>query len=208
MTRTRIKICGISDVEQARAVSDAGADALGLVFYPQSPRHVNLERAVEICRAVSPLLTIVGLFVDPKQSAVEEVLARCPIHLLQFHGNENARFCEGFARPYVKALRMRPELDVDAAIADYRSASAFLFDAYTPGVPGGTGSTFDWARLPSLYVPWLLAGGLTAENVGQAMRASAPPAVDVSGGVEVAPGRKDPRLISQFVQAVRAADAG
>lgn len=206
MTRTRIKICGIRRVEDAQQVGDSGADALGLVFYPPSPRAVSVEQAASISAVAAPLLTVVGLFVDPSAGQVEAVLARCAIDVLQFHGEESAAFCEQFRRPYIKALRMAPGLDIPAAVAAHPRARAFLFDAWQPGLPGGTGRTFDWARLPALERPWLLAGGLGPDNVAEAIAATGAPAVDVSGGVERAPGEKDGERIRRFVAAVRAAD--
>lgn len=206
MPRTRVKICGIRTVEDAVAVAAAGADALGLVFYAPSPRAVDLATAAAICRAADPLLSLVALFVDPRPEAVTAVLERCPVDLLQFHGAEDAAFCEQFRTPYIKALPMRPGLDVAAAVAAHPRARAFLFDAWQPGRAGGTGQTFDWGRLPAVSRPWLLAGGLDADNVGAAIAALHPPAVDVSGGVESAPGRKDAERVRRFIAQVRAAD--
>lgn len=204
--RTRVKICGISNVEQARAVSESGADALGLVFYDKSPRAVDVATAREICSVAAPLVSIVALFVDAPADTVRAVTRECQVDLLQFHGSERADFCEQFERPYIKALRMTPGLDVAAELRTHPRARAWLFDSYRAGVPGGTGETFDWTRLPSLSQPWLLAGGLNPDNVGAAIRVARPPAVDVSGGVERAPGEKDPDLIRRFIDAVRSAD--
>lgn len=206
MPRTRVKICGIRRPEDARAVAHAGADALGLVFYPRSPRAVDPDTAAVICRAAPPLLTLVALFVDPQPAEVAAVLARCPVDLLQFHGTEDAAFCEQFQRPYVKAVPMRPGLDVAREVALHPRARAFLFDAWRPGQAGGTGQTFDWQRLPPVPRPWLLAGGLNEDNVGAAIAALHPSAVDVSGGVESAPGHKDARRLQRFIARVRAAD--
>jgi phosphoribosylanthranilate isomerase len=203
---TRVKICGISTVEQARWVCDSGADALGLVFHAASPRAVEPATAREICAAIDPLLSVVALFVDAPEDAVREVLAQCPIDQLQFHGEESPEYCASFRRPYIKALRMRPGLDVSAAARDYAAARALLLDSYRPGVAGGTGETFDWGRVPELQRPWMLAGGLTPDNVAGAMTRLRPPAVDVSGGVESAPGQKDPALLRRFIAAVRATD--
>lgn len=204
--RTRVKICGITDRAQAAAVCEAGADALGLVFYADSPRAVSLEQAAQISAAVAPLVTVVALFVDPPAALVRDVLSACAVDQLQFHGDEDASFCEQFERPYIKALRMRPELDLAAAMAGHPRARSLLFDSYRPGVPGGTGECFDWSRLPALARPWMLAGGLGPDNVGAAISTLRPPAVDVSGGVESAPGIKDPDLVRRFVQAVGEAD--
>ena len=203
---TRIKICGVTTPAAALAACDAGADALGLVFYAPSRRAVSVAQAVEILAAMPPLVTSVGLFVDPEAPEVEAVLADCALDCLQFHGQENAEFCRQFGRPYIKAVSMRPEVDIEAVLAEHRAARAFLFDAWREDAPGATGETFDWRRLPEIRRPWMLAGGLTADNVGAAIRQLAPPAVDVSGGVESAPGTKDPVRIRQFVAAVREAD--
>jgi phosphoribosylanthranilate isomerase len=206
VARTRVKICGIRSAGDACAAVDAGADALGLVFYAASARAVDVAAAARICNAVAPLVSIVALFVEPTVQEVERVLAACPVDLLQFHGDEDAPFCEQFQRPYLKALRMRPGLDVGGAMARHPRARAFLFDAWHPEQPGGTGQTFDWQRLPTLDRPWLLAGGLTPDNVGSAITRLRPPAVDFSGGVESAPGQKDRERLRRFMAAVRAAD--
>ena len=203
---TRIKICGLRTPAAARAVSRAGADAAGFVFYAKSPRAVNADQAKECIDALLPMVSAVGLFVDPAADYVEQVLSTCPLDVLQFHGDEDAAFCEQFDRPYWKAVRMRPDVELEAVMAAHPRARAFLLDAYTPGVPGGTGETFDWHRIPKLSRPWILAGGLSPSNVGQAVKAVAPPAVDVSGGVESAPGEKSGELIEEFVDAVRAAE--
>jgi phosphoribosylanthranilate isomerase len=193
-------------VEQARWVCDAGADALGLVFHAASPRAVDLSTARAICAAIDPLMSVVALFVDAPAQRVHEVLGECAIDQLQFHGDESPAYCASFQRPYIKALRMRPGLDVAAAAQQYAAARALLLDSYRPGVAGGTGETFDWGRVPELRRPWLLAGGLTPDNVAAAMTRLRPPAVDVSGGVESAPGQKDPALLRRFLAAVRATD--
>ncbi|MGD8176449.1 phosphoribosylanthranilate isomerase [Marinimicrobium sp. ARAG 43.8] len=197
----RIKICGITTPEDGRMALDAGAHALGLVFYPPSARAVNVEAARAVADAVGPLVTLVGLFVDAEPEAVETVLQRVPLQLLQFHGNESAEHCESFGRPYIKALRMKPELDLDAAMAAHPRADGFLLDAYRKGVPGGTGETFDWKRVPRQAArPVILAGGLTPNNVAHAIAATHPYGVDVSGGVEAGPGRKDARKVRQFIE--------
>ncbi len=208
MPHTRIKICGITRAEDAKVVADSGADALGLVFYPPSPRCVDLDSAQQIAAHAAPFLTLVGLFVDPEPEQVEAALQRLPLDMLQFHGDESADFCAGFGRPWMKALRVRPELDLAQAAAPYRDARAILLDAYQPGVPGGTGTTFDWelARR-ELPAPVVLAGGLQPANVGEAVAQLRPAAVDVSGGVESAPGIKDAAAVNAFVRAVREADA-
>jgi phosphoribosylanthranilate isomerase len=202
--RVRIKICGITSVEDALAAADAGADALGLVFYPASPRAVTLAQARQIALAVGPFVSVTGLFVDADPEFVQSVLAQVPLQLLQFHGDESVAYCESFRRPYMKALRMRPELDVQAAVAAYPSASGVLLDAYRPGVPGGTGETFDWVRVPQgMSTPLILAGGLTPVNVAESIAITRVYGVDVSGGVESAPGKKDHSKLTAFINNAR-----
>ncbi len=205
--RTRIKICGITRPEDARCAVAGGADAIGLVFYGPSPRCVSAAQAREICAVLPPFVVPVGLFVDADADAVNTVLAEVPLGLLQFHGSEAPAYCEGFDRPYMKALRMRPDIDVEAEARRYHSAAGLLLDSYKAGVPGGTGETFDWQRVPlSLRQRIVLAGGLNPDNVGAAVAELRPYAVDVSGGVEHAPGCKDPEKIARFVAAVGEAD--
>jgi phosphoribosylanthranilate isomerase len=193
-------------VEDAMAVVDAGAEALGLVFYAASPRAITIGQARAIALAAGPFTVVTGLFVNTDPEFVDAVLKQVPLQLLQFHGDENLAYCESFARPYMKAIRMRPELDVAAAIAEYPSASGILLDAYRPGVPGGTGETFDWARVPRQpSKPLVLAGGLSPANVAEAIRATQVYGVDVSGGVESAPGKKDHGKIMSFINNARLA---
>ncbi len=206
MSGTRVKICGITNVEDAQAVVSAGAHALGLVFYEASPRAVDLEQAQAIAYAAGPFISVTALFVNPPSLLVGTVVSKVPVQLLQFHGDETAAFCESFQRPYIKAIRMRPDLDLDGVIASHPNASGFLLDAYRPGVPGGTGETFDWGRVPRRSkAPIILAGGLTPENVADAIRATGVYGVDVSGGVESAPGKKDHNQIKSFINNVRSA---
>ncbi len=207
MFRTRIKICGITSSEDAHSACAAGADALGLVFYPPSPRYISPEAAVEIAASVPPFVQLVGLFVDEPRDTVQSVLDRVPLHTLQFHGSEEASFCEQFSRPYLKALRVREGDDLVAGCLPYRRAQALLLDTWQEGVPGGTGKVFDWAQVRGDFPrPLVLAGGLHAGNVGAGMAQLRPAAVDVSGGVECEPGRKDADKITAFIAAVRAAD--
>jgi phosphoribosylanthranilate isomerase len=204
LTAVRIKICGITRVEDALAVADAGADAIGLVFYPDSPRAVSLARASAIVAALPPFVSTVGLFVNARRSEIDAVLAAIPLDLLQFHGDETAAQCEGYSRPYLKALRVKAGDDLKALVADYPGAAGVLLDTYVEGVPGGTGAVFDWSLIPTgLSRPVILAGGLTPDNVGDAIRQVAPYAVDVSGGVEAAKGIKDTARIRAFVEACR-----
>lgn len=208
VTQTRIKICGITSTEDARAAVDSGADAIGLVFYAPSPRAVTVAQAAKIAASVPPFVTVVGLFVDEPPDNIRRILAEVRLDMLQFHGAESAACCEQFQRPWIKALRVRPEEDISAQCARYAHSRGILLDSWKDGVPGGTGETFDWALARSeLPLPVVLAGGLDAGNVGAAIAALRPFAVDVSGGVEAAPGRKDVLRIEQFVAAVGAADA-
>lgn len=202
----QVKICGITNSEDAGDAVAAGADALGLVFYAGSPRCVTAEQAAAIAKAVPPFVTLVGLFVDADGAGVEDSLARVPLNLLQFHGTESAEYCEQFRRPYIKALRMKDDLDVLAAMAEHPAARGFLLDAYRPGVPGGTGESFDWQRVPQDSGQQIvLAGGLTPDNVATALRISGAPGVDTSSGVEDRPGVKSPEKIRRFLEAVRRA---
>lgn len=206
-SRTRIKICGLTTPEQARVAAACGVDAIGLVFYAKSPRAVTIDQARDICAALPAFVTPVGLFVNESPAQVRAVLEQVPLQLLQFHGDETVAACEGFARPYVKALRMREGADVAAALTHYASARALLLDSYREGLPGGTGETFDWQRIPAeLRAQVILAGGLDVDNVAVAVTQIAPAAVDVSGGVESTPGVKDPEKIRQFVAEVQRAD--
>ncbi|MDR9467210.1 phosphoribosylanthranilate isomerase [Marinospirillum sp.] len=200
MQRTRCKICGLTRPEDIQAAVKAGADALGLVFYPPSPRAVTIDQAVELMQAVPPFVVTVGLFVNPEPEWVEAVLSRVPLDLLQFHGDEDEALCRQFHRPYIKALRMKPELDPVVEARRWPSAKGFLLDAYQPGVPGGTGEQFDWKRFPGgTDQSWILAGGLTPDNIRQAVQATQPYAVDVSGGVEASRGIKCPTKVTEFI---------
>lgn len=181
---------------------NAGADAIGLVFYEPSSRYASVEQASEIAKAVGPFVTVVGLFVNAERREIENVLNNVPLHLLQFHGDETAEFCDSFHRPYMKAIRMKPELDVMRVINTYPNAVGILLDAYQKGVPGGTGETFDWDRVPSVEqrsIPIILAGGLTPDNVSLAVATIKPYGIDVSGGVEQAPAQKDQNKIINFI---------
>lgn len=204
---TRVKICGITRPEDALAAAKAGADAIGLVFYPDSPRAIDIATAWEILEVLPPFVTTVGLFVDADPEWIEEILVEVPLDVLQFHGNESPEQCEQFAHPYIKAIRMRPDTDLAAIAKRYTDAQGLLLDTYRPGVPGGTGEAFDWslARQPC-DKPIILAGGLTPENVGEAIAQVRPWAVDVSGGVEKEKGLKDSSKINAFMAAVKAAD--
>lgn len=205
--RTRVKICGITRIEDALAAARAGADAIGLVFYAPSPRAVTAAQAQAICAALPPFVSTVGLFVDAEPAAVAAVLQQVPLDLLQFHGDETAEYCRQFARPFLKAVRMREATDVAALRAQFNQARALLLDTYRAGVPGGTGEVFDWRRVPpALAAQIVLAGGLNPDNVGAAIQQARPYAVDVSGGVESAAGIKDIARINAFIAAVERAD--
>ncbi|RRW32640.1 phosphoribosylanthranilate isomerase [Ectopseudomonas oleovorans] len=204
VTVVRSKICGITRIEDALAAVEAGADAIGLVFYGKSPRAVSIEQAAAIVQALPPFVTSVGLFVDMPRDELQQLLQRLPLDLLQFHGDESPADCEGHGRPYIKALRVRPGEDVSAAMAPYAGARGILLDTFVEGVPGGTGASFDWSLVPeNAAKPIILAGGLDAGNVATAIRQVRPYAVDVSGGVEAGKGIKDAGKIHAFVQAVR-----
>lgn len=206
MSVVRSKICGITRVEDALAAVDAGADAIGLVFYARSPRAVTVAQAQQILRALPPFVSAVGLFVDMPRAELQQLLTQVPLDLLQFHGDESPEDCEGYARPYIKALRVRAGDDVLAAMAAYTGARGILLDTFVEGVPGGTGAVFDWSLVPQGSAkPIILAGGLDAGNVAGAIRQVRPYAVDVSGGVEAGKGIKDAGKIRAFLQAVRSA---
>lgn len=204
MTAVRVKICGITRVEDALAAAAAGADAIGLVFYAKSPRAVDIEQARAILAALPPFVTTVGLFVDAELSELERILASVPLDLLQFHGDESVQQCEAFGRPYIKALRVKAGDDIAAQVARYPSAQGILLDAYVEGVPGGTGEAFDWSLIPqALSKPLILAGGLRPDNVAEAVSRVRPYAVDVSGGVEASKGVKDVEKVGAFIRAAR-----
>jgi len=201
--RTRIKICGLTREEDVLAAVNAGADAIGFVFYPPSPRFVPFERAAELARLVPPFVTTVGLFVEPARDFVEAALARVPLQVLQFHGDEAEADCTGFGRPYIKAARMRPGLDLLKYAASFPGAQGLLLDAFVEGYGGG-GETFDWTLIPdNLPMPLILSGGLNAANVTEAVRRVRPWAVDVSSGVESGKGIKDAARITDFVAGVQ-----
>jgi len=201
---TRIKICGITREQDALAAAAAGADAIGLVFYAPSPRAVDPAQAARIVAALPPFVTTVGLFVDAEPAAVRAVLAEVPLDLLQFHGEESDDYCRQFGRPYLKAVRVRSADQLQDVAAQWPGAAGILLDSYKPGVPGGTGEVFDWRLVPRER-DWnlVLAGGLAAGNVRQAIDEMQPWAVDVSGGVEAANGIKDVAKINAFVQEVK-----
>ena len=201
--RTRVKVCGLTTPEDALDVAEAGADALGLVFYAPSPRAVDLARAQAIRAVVPPFVTVVGLFVNALPDEVERICRGVALDCLQFHGDETPAECARFGLPFIKAARIRQGFDLVQFASDYDKAQGILVDAYVPGTPGGTGKTFDWAMLPvNLPCPVVLSGGLTLSNVAGAIRQVSPWAVDVSSGVEREPGRKDRMRVRRFLMAV------
>lgn len=201
---TRIKICGITRLEDAQAAVDAGADAIGFVFYSPSPRSVTVEQAGTILRHLPPFVSSVGLFVNAEPAWIREVLAQVPLDLLQFHGDEAPDDCARFGRPWLKAVRVRSRDDIETAFSTYRDAKGLLVDAFDPALYGGTGKAFDWSLIPQRRpLPLVLAGGLDSVNVADAVRQVRPWAVDVSGGVERAKGIKDAKKIRAFINEVR-----
>lgn len=205
---TRIKICGITRPEDAEQAAKLGADAIGLVFYGPSPRNVDIESACAVVDALPPFVTSVGLFVNASAEEIHGVLDSVNLDLLQFHGDESPEFCASFDRPWIKAIRMAEGVDLHAEAERYSASWGLLLDAYHPALPGGTGESFEWERVPNdLSTSVVLAGGLTADNVGEAIRTVKPYAVDVSGGVESEKGVKDWGKMANFIAAVRAADA-
>ncbi|TVO77719.1 phosphoribosylanthranilate isomerase [Sedimenticola selenatireducens] len=205
--RTRVKICGITRTEDAMAAITAGADAIGLVFYPPSPRAVTITQAAQIVKDLPPFVSVVGLFVNPTQDELTEALAQVRLDLIQFHGDETAQMCEASGCPYIKAVRMRPDVDLLDLDKQFASASGLLLDSYQKGTPGGTGETFEWQRIPSsLRERIILAGGLSPDNVESAIHQVKPYAVDVSGGVEQAKGIKDHTKIKAFMRGVERAN--
>jgi phosphoribosylanthranilate isomerase len=204
--RTRIKICGITRMQDARAAAEAGADAIGLVFYPPSPRYLSNERAVEIRDALPPFVQTVALFVNADAAQVAQVLQRVRPAMLQFHGEETPEFCAQFGVPFVKACRVKPGVDALEYLRPFSRAAAWLFDSFVPEY-GGVGESFDWSLVPALRERHLiLSGGLSRENVAEAIRSVRPWGVDVSSGVESAKGIKDAAMIAAFIAEVRNAD--
>jgi phosphoribosylanthranilate isomerase len=206
MSRTRIKICGLTRPEDVLAAVRAGADAIGFVFYPHSPRFVSFERAAELAALLPPFVTAVGLFVNASADFVGAALERVPLQLLQFHGDESDAECARHGRPWIKAARMRPGVDLVEFAVSHPGARGILVDAFVEGYGGG-GATFDWSLIPAGFDrPLILSGGLDPDNVAAAVRRLRPWAVDVSSGVESAKGIKDAARIAAFVAGVRDAD--
>ncbi len=206
--RTRVKICGITRAEDGVAAARCGADAIGLVFYPPSPRAVDSDAAMRIIAALPAFVTVTALFVDPDAEHVRRVLEQVPVDLLQFHGDEDAQFCRGFGRRYIKAVRMRADVRLDALALQFHDSAGLLLDSYCEDAAGGTGERFDWQRIPKdLPLPLVLAGGLYPGNVAEAVAAVRPWGVDVSSGVERDKGIKDAGKIEQFIRGVNRVQA-
>ena len=211
--RTRAKICGITSAQDIQSVVEAGADAIGFVFFPPSPRHVSIEQAQSLASLVPAYVQLVGLFVNASAEEIQTVLDSVPLDVLQVHGDETPEQCQQIAlhckRRWYKAIQVRPDLDILTEIQRYQAvgASAVLLDAWHPDLKGGTGHCFDWNQFPQLDIPLILAGGLTPENVSDAIDTTAAFAVDVSGGVESAKGIKDQQLIEKFMQGVQRGSA-
>lgn len=201
--RTRIKICGITRAGDALTAAELGADAIGLVFYAKSPRYVDLVQAEKIAACLPPFVACVGLFVNPDEQEVRDVLKALHLDLLQFHGEEPPEFCRKFGKPYIKAARVRAGSDLVQYAALYHDARGLLLDAYVEGMHGGTGHAFDWSLIPTdLPLPLILSGGLVPDNVQEGIRQVRPWAVDVSSGVEASKGIKDVAKMAAFIQGV------
>ncbi|MDX5151623.1 MAG: phosphoribosylanthranilate isomerase [Acidiferrobacterales bacterium] len=201
--RTRVKICGITRAEDAQTAARLGADAIGMVFYDASPRNISIEQAQALARSLPPFVCRVGLFVDADPQFVKEVMESVPLDMLQFHGNESATDCDQFHKPYIKAIRMESGLSVSERMNEFSGASAMLLDTYSTSVAGGSGESFDWSLVPQERpMPIILAGGLHAGNVAEAIRVAHPYAVDVSSGVERDKGIKDADKMSAFINEV------
>ena len=199
----RIKICGLTRDQDVHNAVVEGADALGFVLYAPSPRAVSAEQAAQLIQKVPAFVTTVALFVNESMEEIQRVLKLCPFDLLQFHGDESPEFCRQFNHPYMKAIRVRSADDIHRAVQLYPDAKALLLDAYVENLPGGTGQAFDWRLIPQLSIPWVLAGGLNANNVADAINQLKPFAVDISGGVEASKGIKDAQKIKDFISEVR-----
>lgn len=205
--RTRVKICGFTRVEDAVCAAHLGVDAIGLVFYPPSPRHVSIEQAQRIVAALPAFTSVVALFVDERESRIREVLEQVSIDYIQFHGDEPAEACRIYGKPYMKAVRMQAGVDIEGVAARYADAAGLLLDAYHPGAKGGTGSRFDWQLIPrQCSLPIVLAGGLEPGNARQAVQSVHPYALDVSSGVEAEKGIKDAAKMAAFLKEVNEGD--
>lgn len=205
--RTRVKICGFTRVEDAVCAARLGVDAIGLVFYPPSPRNVGVEQAVKIVNALPTFVSVVALFVDEQESQIRKILQRVPIDCLQFHGDEPAEACRLYNKRYMKAVRVQHTIDISDLASQYHDAAGLLLDAYHPGAKGGTGSLFDWELIPEhCSLPIILAGGLDENNARHAVQAVRPYALDVSSGVEAEKGVKDALKMAAFIREVNEGD--
>lgn len=203
LLQPRVKMCGMTRPQDALLAANLGADAIGLVFYKPSPRYISISQAQAIVRELPPFLTVVGLFVDANPQQVYDTLVHVTLDRLQFHGEESPEYCSYFGKPYIKALRVQAGMDVKTVVDNYASASAILLDTYVPGIPGGTGKTFDWQHVSTaISQPLIVAGGLTPDNVAQAIATLRPYAVDVSGGIELSKGIKDASKMAAFMRAI------
>lgn len=201
--RIRVKVCGLNNADDAAYAARLGSDAIGLVFYPPSPRHIDIDTAKEIINALPAFVTVVALFVNEQEANIRQILNHVPIDCLQFHGDEPQSACNIYGKRYIKAVRMRDDTDIDALTEHYHDADALLLDAFHPSQQGGTGGRFDWKLMPKISkLPIILAGGLDANNVGLAIKQTRPYAVDVSSGVEITKGIKDKTKIAAFMAAV------
>lgn len=205
--RTRVKICGFTRVEDAVCAARLGVDAIGLVFYPPSPRNVDIDQAIKIVNALPVFVSVVALFVDERETRIREILERVSIDCLQFHGDESAEACRQYGKPYMKALRVQKGVDISDLALHYHDAAGLLLDAYHPGAKGGTGSRFDWELIPDrCALPIVLAGGLDADNAREAVQTVRPYALDVSSGVEAEKGVKDALKMAAFIREVNEGD--
>lgn len=200
---TRVKFCGLMHKEDVVRAVKLGVDALGFVFYAPSSRSVTPDHAAILTSSVPAFVTRVGLFVNEQPESIQKVFERTRLNLIQYHGDESPEFCDAVGLPFIKAFRVRPEIDIETEMDRYPNASGFLLDTYVKGQPGGTGERFDWGLIPQSDAPIILAGGLSPDNVKDAIERVAPWALDVSGGIETKPGRKDPDKMARFMNACR-----
>lgn len=200
---TKVKFCGITNLQDAISAAELGADALGFVFYPKSPRFISPKNAKEIIKKLPPFISMVGLFVNQSKSEVEEVIKGCPLNLLQFHGDENESFCKQYNLPYIKAISMKSDVDLLKCVQEYNSAKALLLDTFSKVARGGSGEVFDWKMIPpNTLKPIIVAGGLTPDNVQTLLEVISPYGVDVSSGIEINKGLKDYKLMKKFILGV------
>ena len=201
--RAKVKFCGITNLQDAISASELGADALGFVFYPQSSRFISIKNANEIIKKLPPFVTTVGLFVNQSKSEVEEAIKGCSLNLLQFHGDEDELFCKQFNLPFIKAISMKSDVNLLKCIDEYDSAKALLLDTYSKDKKGGSGKVFDWKTIPlNTSKPFIIAGGLTPNNVKTLLEKISPYGVDVSSGIEIKKGLKDYKLMKEFILGV------